>query len=114
MGLLREVSPGSATFVPTTRGDSKRALTASPRQGFVVVRRLDLECLRPRPGIEDAGYEARRIDEKEHDDKDEIIAEIGRSRFAVADFACSTVPREGKEVAIPRDGYEADLAQASP
>lgn len=41
-----------------------------------------------KPGIEDAGYEAVRIDEKEHNRKidDEIIAEIRRSRFIVADF----------------------------
>ena len=41
-----------------------------------------------KPGIEDAGYEAVRIDRKEHVNKidDEIIAEIRRSRFVVADF----------------------------
>ena len=41
-----------------------------------------------KPAIEDAGYEALRIDQKEHDNKidDEIIAEIRRSRFIVADF----------------------------
>ena len=40
------------------------------------------------PAIEDAGYEAIRIDRKEHANKidDEIIAEIRRSRFVVADF----------------------------
>ena len=40
------------------------------------------------PGIEDAGYEAVRIDRKEHLDKidDEIIAELRRARFIVADF----------------------------
>ena len=39
-------------------------------------------------GIEDAGYLALRIDNKEHNDKicDEIIAEIRRSKFVVADF----------------------------
>jgi hypothetical protein len=39
-------------------------------------------------GIEDAGYEARRIDMTEHVNKicDEIIAEIRRSRFVVADY----------------------------
>ena len=39
-------------------------------------------------GIEDAGYEAVRIDQKEHNDKidDRIITEIKRSRFVVADF----------------------------
>lgn len=40
------------------------------------------------PAIRDAGYEAIRIDRKEHANKidDEIIAEIRRSRFVVADF----------------------------
>ncbi len=41
-----------------------------------------------RPAIRDAGYKALRIDRKEHLNKidDEIIAEIRRSRFLVADF----------------------------
>ena len=41
-----------------------------------------------RPGIEGAGYEAVRIDRKEHVNKidDEIIAELRRARFVVADF----------------------------
>ena len=41
-----------------------------------------------KPGIEDAGYEAIRIDRKEHLSKidDEIIAELRRARFVVADF----------------------------
>ena len=40
------------------------------------------------PVIEDAGYEALRIDRKEHVNKidNEIIAEIRRPRFIVADF----------------------------
>ena len=40
------------------------------------------------PGIKDAGYTSLRIDNKEHLNKidDEIIAEIRRSRFIVADF----------------------------
>ena len=42
------------------------------------------------PGISDAGYKPVRIDRKEHNNKidDEIIAEIRRSRFLVADFTC--------------------------
>ena len=41
-----------------------------------------------RPAIENAGYNPLRIDQKEHINKidDEIIAEIRRSRFVVADF----------------------------
>ena len=59
-----------------------------------------------RPGIEEAGYEPVRIDRKEHVNKidDEIIAELRRARFAVADF---THGEEG-----PRGGvyYEAGFA----
>ncbi|RXH12347.1 hypothetical protein EAS56_17720 [Bradyrhizobium guangzhouense] len=42
------------------------------------------------PAIKDAGYRAVRIDKKEHSNKidDEIIAEIRRSKFIVADFTC--------------------------
>ena len=40
------------------------------------------------PGIENAGYEPFRIDRKEHLNKidDEIVAELRRARFVVADF----------------------------
>ncbi len=42
------------------------------------------------PGIEDAGYKPFLISQKEHNDSitDQIIAEIRRSRFLVADFTC--------------------------
>jgi hypothetical protein len=42
------------------------------------------------PAIRKCGYEPMRIDNKEHANKidDEIIAEIRRSRFVVADFTC--------------------------
>ena len=45
-----------------------------------------------RPAIEDAGYRAVRIDTKEHVNKidDEIIAELRRARFLVADFTHGT------------------------
>ena len=41
------------------------------------------------PGIEDSGYKPFRIDKKEYIDKidDEIMAEIKRSKFLVADFS---------------------------
>lgn len=43
-----------------------------------------------RPAIEEVGYKPLRIDAKHHINKidDEIIAEIRRSRFLVADFTC--------------------------
>ena len=40
------------------------------------------------PAIEDAGYRPHRVDQREHAEKidDEIIAQIRRSRFIIADF----------------------------
>ena len=57
-------------------------------------------------GIEDAGYEAVRIDQQEHNDKidDRIIAEIRRSRFVVADFT------QGEDGARGGVYYEAGFA----
>lgn len=59
------------------------------------------------PGIEDAGYEAVRIDRKEHLNKidDEIIAELRRARFVVADFT------QGDDGARGGVYYEAGFAQ---
>ncbi len=53
-----------------------------------------------KPGIEAAGYEAFRIDQKEHNNKidDEIIAAIRSSRFVVADYTgerCNTYYEAG-------------------
>ena len=44
------------------------------------------------PAIEQSGYRPMRINAKDHINKvdDEIIAEIRRSRFLVADFSCAT------------------------
>jgi hypothetical protein len=67
------------------------------------------------PAIQQTGFRAVRIDRKEHNNKidDEIIAEIRRSRFVVADFTCGHVEAEGKRHCIPRGGvyYEAGFAQ---
>lgn len=67
------------------------------------------------PGIRDAGYEPLRIDRKEHNNKidDEIIAEIRRSRFVVADFTCPTTELANKTEPLARGGvyYEAGFAQ---
>lgn len=67
------------------------------------------------PAIIESGYSPMRIDQKEHSNRidDEIIAEIRRSRFLVADFTCGLVTDGKKETAIPRGGvyYEAGFAQ---
>ncbi len=76
------------------------------------------------PAIKEVGYKPVRIDNVEHNNKidDEIIAEIRRSKFIVADFTCGvkqlvSLGSDGKTktemVAIPRGGvyYEAGFAQ---
>lgn len=66
--------------------------------------------------ILDNGYTAMRIDRKEHLNKidDEILSEIRKSRFLVADFTCELF--EAGEIIMPvsRGGvyYEAGFAQA--
>ncbi|WP_415062102.1 hypothetical protein [Bdellovibrio sp.] len=57
-------------------------------------------------GIRKAGYEPIKIDHKEHNNKidDEIVAEIRRSRFVVADFT------QGNDGARGGVYYEAGLA----
>lgn len=59
------------------------------------------------PAVRDVGYNPLRIDSKEHANKidDEIIAEIRRSRFVVADFT--------SEIDKPRGGvyFEAGFAK---
>lgn len=69
-------------------------------------------------GIRDAGYKPLRIDRKDHNNKidDEMIAEIRRSRFLVADFTAdydlSNIDREKPEKKCARGGvyYEAGFA----
>lgn len=67
-----------------------------------------------RPALETLGFEARRIDQKEHNNKidDEIIADIRQSRFLVADFTCGIIDADGKGTAIARGGvyFEAGFA----
>jgi hypothetical protein len=60
--------------------------------------------------VEDLGYRPRRIDKKEHNNKidDEIIAEIRRSKFLVADFTCE------KEKVRGGVYFEAGFAMALP
>ena len=68
-------------------------IKSDPSQAFVAMwfgTEMDEPFVRGfQPAIEDAGYSAMRIDRKEHVNKidDEIIAEIRRSRFLVADFS---------------------------
>jgi hypothetical protein len=94
--LLTQVS--SAWFAIAAPGwdriEELEAARPSTTQAFVAMWFDDSMMLAFKdglaPAIRDAGYEPLRIDNKEHINKidDEIIAEIRRSRFLVADFTC--------------------------
>jgi hypothetical protein len=69
-----------------------------------------------KPALEDAGYEPVRVDRLHPEGKidDEIVAQIRRARFIVADFTCGTLATaEGSSQPIHRGGvyYEAGFAQ---
>ena len=98
-GLLKRVGTlRQSTFAITANGwdriEELEAARPSTTQAFVAMWFSDtmLPIFKEglAPAIEDAGYEPLRIDNKEHVNKidDEIIAEIRRSRFLVADFTC--------------------------
>ena len=66
------------------------------------------------PALAELGYVPIRIDQKEHNNKidDEIISEIRKSRFLVADFTCGIATDGDRHVAIARGGvyFEAGFA----
>jgi hypothetical protein len=66
------------------------------------------------PALTAAGYTPVRVDRLHHEGKidDEIVAQIRRARFVVADFTCGTVVADSQSHAIPRGGvyYEAGFA----
>lgn len=109
----------SLTFDGFSRLDEINSNASSSSQAFVAmwfgsdVAQAYSEGIAP--AIKDAGYDSMRIDQKEHNNKidDEIIAEIRRSRFLVADFTCGLIETGGTPTAIPRGGvyYEAGFAQ---
>jgi len=106
---------GGARVQPTVGGwqelDNLKRPRTDSAQAFVAMWFNEQTSEAYTDGIEPAlgatGYKAIRIDKKEHNNKidDEILAEIRRSRFLIADFTC-----EPKNV---RGGvyYEAGFAQ---
>ena len=96
MGWIQGQRSGEGWFYggPTVVGHSRIAnqqASVDSSQAFIAMW-FDDSMTACRDGIElgigDAGYKPFRIDQKEHINKidDEIIAEIRRSRFLVADF----------------------------
>jgi len=103
------------------RLDELRSSNRDSKQAFVAMwfeSSLHDACDQGRePAIRAAGYDPMRIDKKEHNNKidDEIIAEIRRSRFVVADFTCEKVSFGGRTLGVPRSGvyFEAGYAMGS-
>ena len=115
MGLIRDEGGVAGFGISLTEGGWLRVeemQTAAPdvAQAFVAMwfhaDTRDAYENGIRPAIRDCGYEPMRIDNKEHVNKidDEIIAEIRRSRFLIADFT--------SEAGKPRGGvyFEAGFA----
>ncbi|MDE2942964.1 MAG: hypothetical protein OXT63_01990 [Gemmatimonadota bacterium] len=108
-------SMGVLAYIVTVRGHARLAELATAMrdssQAFVAMW-FDKEMASVRnlgivPGIEGAGYDAMVIDQKEHVNKidDEIIGEIRRSRFIVADFTHGEAGARGSVY------YEAGFAE---
>jgi hypothetical protein len=93
-GLLKVYGDDSCVVTPSgyTRFDELRLKGGSGDQAFVAMwfdrSVADAFDQGFALGIAAAGYSAFRVDKKEHSNKidDEIVAEIRRSRFVVADF----------------------------
>lgn len=109
------ISTEEATdYVVTMDGYSQiekgQIINSNSNQGFVAMwlddKVVDAFENGIKPGIEDAGYKVLRIDQKFNVNKidDEIIAEIRRSRFLVADFT------QGDDGARGSVYYEAGFA----
>lgn len=121
-GLLKSDSVGAAPRLGPRayeRLDQLASAAASTDQGFVAMwfgdAIGDAYVSGIEPALAEAGYRALRIDRKEHNNRidDEILAEIRRSRFVVADFTCELVKSGNGSIAVPRGGvyYEAGFAQ---
>jgi hypothetical protein len=99
-GFLRQTAPGVVYPIVQITGAGhdhleKSRVSRSGRQAFVamwfddsMVAAYDVAVA---PAIVDAGWKPLRVDRKEHSNKidDEIVAEIRRSTFVVADFSCA-------------------------
>lgn len=131
-GFVTQISVGADGYKFTISPDGWKRIDelartrTELRQAFVAmwfVRETDEIWTKGiEPAVEDAGYDPRRIDIREHNNKicDEIIAEIRRSRFIVADFTagccsnCETCDSKErcKEKIRPRGGvyFEAGFA----
>jgi nucleoside 2-deoxyribosyltransferase len=120
--LMERPAPGSIRLTPAgfVRLEASEHASPATRQAFVAMwfgAEMDDAYIHGfAPAIEQAGFSPLRIDRKEHSNKidDEIIMEIRRSRFVVADFTCPVVTQETGEIRPDSRGgvyYEAGFAQ---
>jgi hypothetical protein len=127
LGLLRQANflsgGGLSSFVGLTP-DGVQRLTEAQRGGSASRQAFIAMWFHPSMddatkngfelGISAAGYSPMRIDKKEHSNKidDEIVAEIKKSKFVVADFTSELLGEGEKKTAIARGGvyFEAGFA----
>lgn len=121
---LRQVDGNNDRIQITAKGYSRldeltRKNSTDPAKAFVAMwfdPSMDLAWKEGfKPGIEDAGFNPIRIDQKDHINKidDEIIVEIRESRFVVADFTAEILKfKNKKDECIARGGvyFEAGYA----
>ena len=117
-------SVSSLTPLGWSEVDRLRTTTVSSTQAFVAMwfdpQMDDAYSNGIEPGITDAGYSPFKINNKDYNGKvdDEIIAEIRRSKFVVAEFTCGQIEPKtavgGKnKISVPRGGvyFEAGFAK---
>lgn len=119
-GMLTGILPQTLRLAPRAyaRMDELRSSNTGSDQGFVAMwfdpSLAEAYTMGIEPALINAGFRSMRIDRKEHNNKidDEILAEIRRSRFVVADFTCEVLDHNGGKAERPRGGvyYEAGFA----
>jgi hypothetical protein len=96
--------------------EKQRALQTSSTQAFVAMwfdsSTHDAWQKGFDPAIRAAGYEAFRIDRSHHSNRidDEIIAQIRRSKFIIADFTCGQTKDRNEHIVRGGVYYEAGFA----
>lgn len=120
-GFLAEAEVGRLRLTPKgfEQLESVEATAGSSDQAFVAMwfddQMTDAYENGIVPAIKDCGFLPFRVEQKETINKidDEIIAEIRRSHFVVADFTCGSFECDGNRYSVPRGGvyFEAGFAQ---
>lgn len=108
-----KITPRGHEYVETLLGPNPGSTTAFVAMWFdKSMNEAYVEGIKP--GIEDAGYDAVRILDVQHNDKidDRILAEIRKSKFLVVDASCGSFVENEEEKFVTRGAvyFEAGFA----